>query len=541
MESRQYASKFKVSSLTKELQFEADLRLELQRTGFQTTAYSTKSLDCHILVIDTVALEDSLSQVVERALTQNPDLRMILLCKQSQMRTLLEYKKYQADALLDSEDPFLKEKVLWEVEKSARFLYLFYQNEQLLKDYSDVQKQLDKSLQLASTIPVMLPPTGAPAKESPRSDSATATHDSSVGATRGDLAAATRENSVGAARESLAVSTDSFDVQSSTNLLRHLLRCESLDSVLKFFIENAPHERKIFFRYLPQENCFRATFSEGLDLSELPSLEHPISDSDLRELLESRFSEMPEGLEDLLVRAFQDPHFLIFPMIFQNHILGFAVMKNSRDDSDFQREREYLEVIGRAAITQAELYWSRTQLRNLEVKDSETPLYNEKFYSSRLRDEQYRAERMRYPLSLLVFEIDNFEGLRTLLGDNLFKQKLLRWCEVLHQTSRAHDISCRLGEKTFAIILPHCLRKDAVQRAERWMKTVSAHPEFRDSFQTVLSFGVSEYPSLCGSAEELDVTARRVMKKVQERGGNRVGVYRGSSSEAAASHRAEAE
>ena len=491
MESRHYASKFKVSSLTKELQLEANLRLELQRLGFQTTAYSAKALDAHILIIDTVALEDSLSQVVEQALAQNPDLRIILLCKASQMRVLLEYKKYQADALIDTDDPFLKEKILWAVERSARSLYLFYQNEQLLKDYSDVQKQLDKSLQLASTLPLT---------------------------SRG----------IDSGRGSKEKKQDSqvYEAQRPISLLSKLFRCESLDSTLEFFNENAPHEKKIFLRFDGSTNRFQAVYSEGLQLGEMSSVSYSINSVETRELLGSKFMQLPEGLEDFLVRIFQDPHFLIFPMIFNNSIFGFSVMNTSKEELDFQREREYLDVIGRAALSQMELFWSRLQLRHFEIKDEKTSLYNESYYCSMLENEVTQVVQNRQPLSLLVFEIDNFEGLKTLLGEALFSEKFILWCNELPRYLSDRGQVFRLGEKTFAFILPQCTPKEAVHAAERLMKFLSAHSELRETFQTVLSFGVSSFPQLCSSARELDTTARRVLRKVQERGGNRVGVYR---------------
>jgi diguanylate cyclase (GGDEF)-like protein len=506
LESRQYASKFKVSSLTKELQFEANLRLELQRLGFQTTAYSAKALDAHILIIDTVALEDSLSQVVERALAQNPDLRLVLICKQNQMRVLLDYKKYQADSLVDADDPLIKEKTIWAIERSARLLYLFYQNEQLLKDYSDVQRQLEKSLHLASTLPIP----------------------SNFIESKRDAQGADRKE-------------EFHDLQSPTSLVRNLFRCEDMDSTLRFFMENAPQEKKVLLIYDSKLSAFRVVCSEGLGLDDHSSLRYSTNPGEMRRLVESRFMQLPDGLEDLLVRIFHDPHFIIFPMVFNNQVFGFFAMSNAREELSFKTERDYLEVMGRVVLGQIELFWARSELRNLEIRDGTTSLYNEKFYLARLDSEMAQAAKSQQPLSLLVFEIDNFEGLKTLLGEALFTHKFFLWCNHLSEFLGAQERAFRLGEKTFAFILPHSYPKQAVSLAERLMKTLSVHSEFKDSFQTVLSFGVSSFPQLCTSSSELDATARRVLKKVQKRGGNRVGVFRPSAMNSAPPFRAEAD
>lgn len=459
------------------MQAEADLRMQLQKIGFQTTALNLEKLDCHILLLDTQALTESLSLTFEKALKQNPDLKVILIGKSHQYSTLCEYKKFNAEVVLDYQDLFLTQKTVWEIEKACFQLYLFYQNEQLLKDYLDVQKQLEKSLHLASTM-AMVPAQAA------------------------------------------APSSENLDVLSG------LYKCEDFESALSFFLNQAPHEKRLFFRFFSSEMKFKVTAASGFDLLEIKNMEYQTNQSDLRNLIGLQFSVLPAELEEVLVRGFKYPHFLLFPLVFMNTLIGFYVFKTSSVEEDFRKEKEYLDHVGRAALVQLEMFWLRGRVNDSEVRDPQTQLYNVIHYQAKLREEFHRAERMQHPLSLLRFSLDNYKQLKQQFEPAIFDEKLTIFAQAIVQTGRPHDISCRVGENEIALLLPYCSRKNAAIRAERLKKAISSHSDLRGVFEPTLSFGVSEYPSLCGKFDELDSTAAKTMKHIQERGGNKVGIYR---------------
>ncbi len=107
-------------------------------------------------------------------------------------------------------------------------------------------------------------------------------------------------------------------------------------------------------------------------------------------------------------------------------------------------------------------------LEELVITDSLTGLYNQRHFSSRLRQEMERARRRRYPLSLLLLDLDNFKSYNDthghLAGDRALEEvgKI-----VLGSIRRDIDAGFRYGGDEFAVIFPETTCQQAAAIAQR--------------------------------------------------------------------------
>jgi diguanylate cyclase (GGDEF)-like protein len=107
-------------------------------------------------------------------------------------------------------------------------------------------------------------------------------------------------------------------------------------------------------------------------------------------------------------------------------------------------------------------------LEELVITDSLTGLYNQRHFSSRLKQEMERARRRRYPLSLLFLDLDNFKSYNDthghLAGDRALEEV---GKTVLGSIRRGVDAGFRYGGDEFVVILPETACQQAAAVAQR--------------------------------------------------------------------------
>ena len=108
------------------------------------------------------------------------------------------------------------------------------------------------------------------------------------------------------------------------------------------------------------------------------------------------------------------------------------------------------------------------ELREMSIKDGLSGLYNQRYFYDRLETEIERSKRQKHPLSLLLFDIDEFKSYNDchghLEGDNVLKTA----GSVVIESTREHvDIGFRYGGDEFTVILPEADEEQATFIAER--------------------------------------------------------------------------
>jgi diguanylate cyclase (GGDEF)-like protein len=125
--------------------------------------------------------------------------------------------------------------------------------------------------------------------------------------------------------------------------------------------------------------------------------------------------------------------------------------------------------------------------------DALTGLYNRSALLSTLFRETDRVQRLQTSLSLVLFEIDDFDHWRSRLGPHACDDLLRAIVERCTRLLRSYDTFGRTGDHEFLLILPGCSSINATVLAERVRMDVFAYPIPSDGESLRLSarFGIA--------------------------------------------------
>ncbi len=107
--------------------------------------------------------------------------------------------------------------------------------------------------------------------------------------------------------------------------------------------------------------------------------------------------------------------------------------------------------------------------------DPLTGLYNRRALEKDLDREINRAFRYRFPLSVLMADLDHFKKVNDTYGHQVGDKVLQSLASIFRDTVRDVDLLYRYGGEEFVIILPHTCCEDAITLAERLKVRVQQH------------------------------------------------------------------
>lgn len=164
------------------------------------------------------------------------------------------------------------------------------------------------------------------------------------------------------------------------------------------------------------------------------------------------------------------------------------------------------------------------QLERLSFTDSLTGLYNRRYFDEQMSTEIKRAHRYGHPLSLVLFDIDDFKSVNDRHGHSVGDQVLQEVARRIIPCVRDVDIVARYGGDEFVMILPNTPTAGAVQIAERVRQMNCATPLRHGSdleIPLTLSLGVSTIPPHENAANLIEA-ADHALSKAKQDGKNRV-------------------
>ena len=123
-----------------------------------------------------------------------------------------------------------------------------------------------------------------------------------------------------------------------------------------------------------------------------------------------------------------------------------------------------------------------------------------------------------------MIDLDHFKRVNDSFGHATGDAVLQEMARSLTDNSRAGDLVCRWGGEEFVVVMPHTPLSGALQRAESWRSSFSAHP-FRFGgllLNNTLSAGVAVWPGDGNTPEALLQAADRALYRAKSDGRNRV-------------------
>ncbi len=162
------------------------------------------------------------------------------------------------------------------------------------------------------------------------------------------------------------------------------------------------------------------------------------------------------------------------------------------------------------------------ELLTLAMSDQLTGLYNRRSLFDIAPKYISDAVRHKYPLSLLVIDIDHFKIVNDSYGHAKGDAVLKKTGEVMQASCRNGDFVARFGGEEFVVLLTHCDQSDAMMKAELLRKSIEESRP--DDIVVTVSIGVAEL----APGDDLDSLfskADLAAYKAKDLGRNRVEQY----------------
>lgn len=160
----------------------------------------------------------------------------------------------------------------------------------------------------------------------------------------------------------------------------------------------------------------------------------------------------------------------------------------------------------------------------LAAIDGLTGLFNRRYMESHLKTLLHEAQRQGRPLSMLIADIDLFKSVNDRFGHDAGDAVLREFAARLRRSTRAHDLSCRLGGEEFVVLMPDTPAARAFQIGERLRAGIAADPFEMNGRQirVTASIGVASIQSGEDSPEQLFKRADTALYAAKREGRNRV-------------------
>lgn len=162
------------------------------------------------------------------------------------------------------------------------------------------------------------------------------------------------------------------------------------------------------------------------------------------------------------------------------------------------------------------------KLQNLAATDGLTGLINRRQFNHQLQGEVARARRNKKPLSLALFDIDDFKKINDHFGHPMGDRILRELGALVTQNVRESDIPARYGGEEFALVLPETRQIEAYEMMERLRKrvegTVFCMPEH--PMTITVSIGIAQLDPRESTVFELVELADQALYQAKRQGKN---------------------
>ncbi|MCR9143803.1 MAG: GGDEF domain-containing protein [bacterium] len=154
------------------------------------------------------------------------------------------------------------------------------------------------------------------------------------------------------------------------------------------------------------------------------------------------------------------------------------------------------------------------------LQDQLTGLYNRRYLDRCLLQEFRRAERHGHPVTIVIFDIDDFKTYNDSFGHPAGDEAMRTIGGLMAASFREEDQACRYGGEEFVVVLPETDAAAAGRVAERFVQAV------RDTGFShrpiTMSGGLADYPRLGLDPGRVFLAADQALYRAKAEGKNRL-------------------
>ena len=163
-----------------------------------------------------------------------------------------------------------------------------------------------------------------------------------------------------------------------------------------------------------------------------------------------------------------------------------------------------------------------------------TGLHSPAYFKRLLEIEIKRSLRQKYPIALIMVDLDDFKNINDTLGYLTGDYILLKTGQIIKDNLREIDVAARYGGEEFAIAFPYTDKPRISTVVERLRQSISSHAFLEDPSnpgQITACFGIVCYSSDAMTSDDLIKKAKLMLLEAKKKGKNQVCVYDSGSGE----------
>ncbi|MDN3558539.1 sensor domain-containing diguanylate cyclase [Vreelandella neptunia] len=189
------------------------------------------------------------------------------------------------------------------------------------------------------------------------------------------------------------------------------------------------------------------------------------------------------------------------------------------DDGEPRKVTFIIDITQRKRLEER-LKQANERLDHLAHHDELTELLNRRAGLQRMDEEIKRFKRYGTPLSIAMYDLDDFKAFNDTYGHSAGDSVLQQITTLISEILRDTDSHIRLGGEEFLIIMPGVTAEEAYQGMERVRKSIAQKSFTEHQLTVTLSSGIASYAE--GSGSRLLERADKAMYQAKQAGRNRV-------------------
>jgi diguanylate cyclase (GGDEF)-like protein len=189
-------------------------------------------------------------------------------------------------------------------------------------------------------------------------------------------------------------------------------------------------------------------------------------------------------------------------------------------------DRQFLEIVAAQVALALGRIKLITSLETLSITDALTGIANRRHWDLRLAEEVARAQRYRYPLAVLMVDIDHFKQINDRYGHQIGDFVLQQVVQRLRQNLRRTDFVARYGGEEFGVLAPQTSLESARILSERLRRAIHSEPitvtgtNGPVAIPVTISVGVAVFPDHAQNESDLVAAADAALYQAKQAGRN---------------------